>query len=39
MGEIDTTSVEQLGNFPQASSHIGPITAAWQIGNARGAAA
>jgi len=34
--EIDTTSGEQLGNFPQAFSHIGLITAAWQIDSARG---
>jgi GH15 family glucan-1,4-alpha-glucosidase len=36
--EIDTTSGEQLGNFPQAFSHIGLITAAWEIDKARGAA-
>jgi alpha,alpha-trehalase len=29
---------EQLGNFPQAFSHIGLINAAWQIDKARGAA-
>jgi alpha,alpha-trehalase len=35
--EIDTANDEQLGNFPQAFSHIGLITAAYQIDNARGA--
>jgi GH15 family glucan-1,4-alpha-glucosidase len=34
--EIDTASGELLGNFPQAFSHIGLITAAWQIDKARG---
>jgi GH15 family glucan-1,4-alpha-glucosidase len=34
--EIDTASGEQLGNFPQAFSHIGLITAAWEIDKARG---
>jgi GH15 family glucan-1,4-alpha-glucosidase len=29
---------EQLGNFPQAFSHIGLITAAWEIDKAKGAA-
>jgi GH15 family glucan-1,4-alpha-glucosidase len=29
--EIDTRNGELLGNFPQAFSHIGLITAAWQI--------
>src|SRR5215210_4340454 len=33
--EIDTRSSEQLGNFPQAFSHIGLITAAWEIDQAR----
>jgi len=33
--EIDTASGEQLGNFPQAFSHIGLITAAWDIDKAR----
>ena len=28
-------SGEQLGNFPQAFSHIGLITAAWEIDKAR----
>jgi GH15 family glucan-1,4-alpha-glucosidase len=37
--EIDPTSGEQLGNFPQAFSHIGLIIAAWAIDQARGAAA
>ena len=34
--EIDTANGEQLGNFPQAFSHIGLITAAYQIDKARG---
>jgi GH15 family glucan-1,4-alpha-glucosidase len=34
--EIDTASGELLGNFPQAFSHIGLITAAWDIDKARG---
>jgi GH15 family glucan-1,4-alpha-glucosidase len=33
--EIDTSNGEQLGNFPQAFSHIGLITAAWAIDEAR----
>jgi GH15 family glucan-1,4-alpha-glucosidase len=33
--EIDTATGEQLGNFPQAFSHIGLITSAWQIDQAR----
>ena len=33
--EIDTASGEQLGNFPQAFSHIGLISAAWEIDKAR----
>jgi GH15 family glucan-1,4-alpha-glucosidase len=37
--EIDTSSGEQLGNFPQAFSHIGLITAAWEIDRAREARA
>jgi GH15 family glucan-1,4-alpha-glucosidase len=36
--EIDTDNGEQLGNFPQAFSHIGLITAAWEIDKAREAA-
>jgi GH15 family glucan-1,4-alpha-glucosidase len=36
--EIDTASGEQLGNFPQAYSHIGLITSAAQIDRARAAA-
>jgi alpha,alpha-trehalase len=34
--EIDTATGELLGNFPQAFSHIGLITAAWAIDKARG---
>ena len=37
--EIDTATGELLGNFPQAFSHIGLITAAWEIDKARGRAA
>lgn len=33
--EIDTQRGELLGNFPQAFSHIGLITAAWEIDQAR----
>ncbi len=33
--EIDTKNGELLGNFPQAFSHIGLITAAWEIDQAR----
>jgi GH15 family glucan-1,4-alpha-glucosidase len=33
--EIDTANGEQLGNFPQAFSHIGLITAAYAIDKAR----
>jgi alpha,alpha-trehalase len=33
--EIDTKNAELLGNFPQAFSHIGLITAAWEIDMAR----
>src|SRR4051794_11571508 len=36
--EIDTANGEQLGNFPQAYSHIGLITAAYEIDRARGLA-
>jgi GH15 family glucan-1,4-alpha-glucosidase len=36
--EIDTANGEQLGNFPQAFSHIGLITAAYAIDQAREAA-
>src|SRR5204862_6309610 len=34
--EIDTATGEQLGNFPQAFSHIGLIPAAYEIDKARG---
>jgi GH15 family glucan-1,4-alpha-glucosidase len=34
--EIDTADDEQLGNFPQAFSHIGLITAAYEIDKAKG---
>jgi GH15 family glucan-1,4-alpha-glucosidase len=34
--EIDTATGEQLGNFPQAFSHIGLVTAAWEIDKALG---
>ena len=33
--EIDVASEELLGNFPQAFSHIGLVTAAWEIDQAR----
>ncbi|MGI8477501.1 MAG: glycoside hydrolase family 15 protein, partial [Thermomicrobiales bacterium] len=33
--EIDPKTGDLLGNFPQAFSHIGVITAAWQIDRAR----
>jgi GH15 family glucan-1,4-alpha-glucosidase len=36
--EIDTANGELLGNYPQAFSHIGLITAAWAIDQARAAA-
>jgi GH15 family glucan-1,4-alpha-glucosidase len=36
--EIDPHHAELLGNFPQAFSHIGLITAAWEIDQARAAA-
>jgi alpha,alpha-trehalase len=36
--EIDTATGEQLGNFPQAYSHIGLITAGYEIDKARGLA-
>ena len=35
--EVDTATGEQLGNFPQAYSHIGFITAAYEIDQARAA--
>jgi alpha,alpha-trehalase len=34
--EIDTTTGEQLGNFPQAFSHVGLINAAYHLDKARG---
>ena len=34
--EVDPASGELLGNFPQAFSHVGLITAAWEIDQARG---
>jgi GH15 family glucan-1,4-alpha-glucosidase len=34
--EINPANGELLGNFPQAFSHIGLITAAWEIDKARG---
>jgi alpha,alpha-trehalase len=33
--EVDTANGELLGNFPQAFSHIGLITAAWELDKAR----
>src|SRR4029450_329627 len=36
--EIDTANGEQLGNFPQAYSHSGLITAAYEIDKAKGLA-
>jgi GH15 family glucan-1,4-alpha-glucosidase len=36
--EIDTANGEQLGNFPQAYSHIGLIAAAYEIDKAKGLA-
>lgn len=33
--EIDTRTGELMGNFPQAFSHVGLITAAWEIDKAR----
>jgi GH15 family glucan-1,4-alpha-glucosidase len=36
--EIDTATGEQLGNFPQAYSHIGLITAGYEIDRAKGLA-
>jgi GH15 family glucan-1,4-alpha-glucosidase len=33
--EIDASTGELLGNFPQAFSHIGLVNAAWHISEAR----
>jgi GH15 family glucan-1,4-alpha-glucosidase len=33
--EVDAHSGEMLGNFPQAFSHVGLISAAWAITEAR----
>jgi GH15 family glucan-1,4-alpha-glucosidase len=35
--EVDPTSGEPLGNFPQAFSHIGLVNAAWAISQAEAA--
>jgi GH15 family glucan-1,4-alpha-glucosidase len=32
--EIESTTGEQMGNFPQAFSHIGLVNAAWAISQA-----
>jgi GH15 family glucan-1,4-alpha-glucosidase len=37
--EIDAETGEQLGNFPQAFSHIGLVNAAWAISEAERRAA
>ena len=37
--EVDPTSGELLGNFPQAFSHIGLVNAAWAISEAEAPAA
>ncbi len=34
--EIDPATGEQLGNFPQAFSHVGLVNAAWQLTQAAG---
>ncbi len=34
--EVDPTTGELLGNFPQAFSHIGLVNAAWAISQAEG---
>ena len=36
--EIDIDTGEQLGNFPPAFSHVGLITAAYELDKARGEA-
>jgi GH15 family glucan-1,4-alpha-glucosidase len=36
--EIDASSGELLGNFPQAFTHIGLVNAAWAISVAEGTA-
>jgi GH15 family glucan-1,4-alpha-glucosidase len=37
--EVDPTTGELLGNFPQAFSHVGLVNAAWAISQAEGASA
>ena len=37
--EVDPTTGELLGNFPQAFSHIGLVNAAWAIAQAEQVAA
>jgi GH15 family glucan-1,4-alpha-glucosidase len=34
--EVDTATGEQLGNFPQAFSHVGLVNAAWALSEAEG---
>lgn len=33
--EVDVASGEQVGNVPQAFSHVGLVNAAWRIGRGR----